>query len=78
MTTLSDSDYISQKNLSTRIKHGKATIKHWYKSVYELKNRELENQHCPHVLGIDEHFFSHKQECAITLYDLGKHGCLIL
>ncbi len=64
---------ISQKDLSTRIKHGKATIERWYKSVYELENRELENQHCPRMLGIDEHFFSRKQGYATTLCDLGKH-----
>ena len=64
---------ISQKDLSTRIKHGKATIERWYKSLYETENLELQNQDCPRVLGIDEHFFSRKQGFATTLCDLGKH-----
>lgn len=64
---------ISQKDLSTRIKHGKATIERWYKSVYEKENLELHNQDCPRMLGIDEHFFSRKQGFATTLCDLGKH-----
>lgn len=64
---------ISQKDLSNRLKHGKATIERWYKSVYETENLELQNQHCPRMLGIDEHFFSRKQGFATTLCDLGKH-----
>lgn len=64
---------ISQKDLSVRIKRGKATIERWYKSVYEIEGRELDNQLCPRILGIDEHFFSRKQGYATTLCDLGKH-----
>lgn len=64
---------ISQKDLARRIKHGKATIERWYKSVYETENLELHNQLCPRMLGIDEHFFSRKQGFATTLCDLGKH-----
>ncbi len=64
---------VSQKDLSARIKQGKATVERWYQSVYEKENREFSAQLCPRVLGIDEHFFSRKQGFATTLCDLGKH-----
>ena len=67
------SEGISQKDLAKRVKHGKATIERWYKSVYATENLELQNQACPRMLGIDEHFFSRKQGFATTLCDLGKH-----
>jgi len=67
------SEGISQKDLAKRVKHGKATIERWYKSVYATENLELQNQVCPRMLGIDEHFFSRKQGFATTLCDLGKH-----
>ena len=65
---------ISQKDLADRIKHGKATIERWYKTVYEKESLELQNKACPRVLGIDEHFFSRKQGFATTLCDLRKHS----
>lgn len=63
---------ISQKDLAKRVKHGKATIERWYKSLYDIEHLELQNQLCPRMLGIDEHFFSRKQGYATTLCDLGK------
>jgi len=64
---------VSQKDLSERFKQGKATIERWYRHIYDLEHRELQNRPCPRVLGIDEHFFSRKQGYATTLCDLKKH-----
>lgn len=64
---------VSQKALSERYKKGKATIERWYQRQYEEQHRELMNQPCPVVLGIDEHSFSKKAGFATTLCDLRKH-----
>ena len=64
---------ISQKELSTHFKKGKATIERWYQRRYRLENKELSNTPCPIVLGIDEHSFSRKQGFSTTLCDLRKH-----
>lgn len=64
---------IPQKDLSERYKKGKATIERWYQRHYEEQHRELMNQPCPVVLGIDEHFFSKKEGFATTFCDLRKH-----
>lgn len=64
---------VSQKDLSTQFKKGKATIERWYQRRYRLENKELSNTPCPIVLGIDEHSFSRKQGFATTLCDLRKH-----
>ncbi|WP_412758268.1 ISL3 family transposase, partial [Legionella bozemanae] len=64
---------VSQKALSERYKKGKATIERWYQRLYEEQHRELLNQPCPVVLGIDEHSFSKKAGFATTLCDLRKH-----
>jgi transposase len=64
---------ISQKDLAVNLKLGKATIERWYHKSFWLKNQQLQNRHCPQVLGIDEHFFSKKQGYATTLCDLAKH-----
>ncbi|MDX1900875.1 MAG: ISL3 family transposase [Gammaproteobacteria bacterium] len=64
---------ISQKDLSRDLKLGKATIERWYHREYLLAHKEISNQSCPQVLGIDEHFFSKKQGYATTLCDLRKN-----
>jgi transposase len=64
---------ISQKDLATHFKKGKATIERWYQRRYRLENKELINTPCPIVLGIDEHSFSRKQGFSTTLCDLRKH-----
>lgn len=64
---------VSQKDLSARYKKGKATIERWYQRLYEEQHRELLNQPCPVVLGIDEHSFSKRAGFATTLCDLRKH-----
>lgn len=63
----------SQQDLSKDFKMGKATIERWYHQRYILENQEMQNQACPQVLGIDEHFFSKKQGYATTLCNLRKH-----
>lgn len=63
----------SQQDLSKDFKMGKATIERWYHQRYLLASKEIQNQHCPQVLGIDEHFFSKKQGYATTLCNLRKH-----
>jgi transposase len=63
----------SQQSLSRDFKMGKATIERWYHQQYLLAGKEIETNHCPTVLGIDEHFFSRKQGYATTFCNLRKH-----
>lgn len=64
---------VSQKDLARQFKLGKATIERWYHKHYELAFKEIEQKECPHVLGIDEHFFSKKEGYATTFCNLRKH-----
>jgi len=64
---------ISQQTLSHQLKLGKATIERWYHQQYQLAHREIEQKHCPTVLGIDEHFFSKQQGYVTTFCNLRKH-----
>lgn len=66
-------DGISQKTLSDRLAIGQATVERWYQSLLEIKVSRRENNPCPRVLGIDEHFFTRKQGYATTLCDLAGH-----
>jgi transposase len=63
---------ISQKTLAARERLGSATVYRWYQDFLDLKLRERQNDPCPRVLGIDEHFFSRKDGFATTFCDLGK------
>lgn len=63
----------SQQDLSKDFKMGKATIERWYHKRYLLEYKEMQNEPCPQVLGIDEHFFSKKQGFATTLCNLKRH-----
>jgi len=63
---------ISQKTLAQRERLGSATVQRWYHELMDLKLRERQNDPCPRVLGIDEHFFSRKDGFATTFCDLGK------
>lgn len=62
---------ISQKTLAARERLGSATVYRWSQDFLDLKLRERQNDPCPRVLGIDEHFFSRKDGYATTLCDLG-------
>lgn len=65
---------VSQKDLASQFKQGKATIERWYHKQYQEQSRELMNMPCPVVLGIDEHSFSRKRQgFATTFCDLRKH-----
>lgn len=63
---------ISQKTLAARERLGSATVYRWSQDFLDLKLRERQNDPCPRVLGIDEHFFSRKDGYATTFCDLGK------
>ncbi|MBI4566436.1 MAG: ISL3 family transposase [Planctomycetes bacterium] len=63
---------ISQKTLATRERLGSATVSRWYQDLLDRKLRERQNDPCPRILGIDEHFFSRKDGYATTFCDLGK------
>ena len=63
---------ISQKTLARRERLGGSTVDRWYREFLDLKLRERQNDPCPRVLGIDEHFFSRKDGYATTFCDLGK------
>lgn len=63
---------ISQKTLAERERLGSATVFRWYQQLLAVKLRERQNDPCPRVLGIDEHFFSRKDGFATTFCDLGK------
>lgn len=66
-------DGICQKTLAHRLGIGQATIERWYQSLLELNVSRRQNEPCPRVLGIDEHFFTRKQGYATTLCDLAHH-----
>lgn len=62
----------TQRSLSQEIGLGSATIERWYQDRFVIKNKELQNAHCPRVIGIDEHFFTRKSGYATTVADLTK------
>ena len=64
---------ISQHTLAVQEHLGRATVERWYQELWEVKLRERQNDPCPRVLGIDEHFFSRKDGYATTLCDLQRH-----
>lgn len=66
-------DGICQRTLSDRLSIGEASVERFYRSMLELNLSRRQNNPCPRVLGIDEHFFTRKQGYATTLCDLGKH-----
>jgi transposase len=66
-------DGICQKLLAQRLGIGQATIERWYQSLLQLKLSRRQNEPCPRVLGIDEHFFTRKQGYATTFCDLAHH-----
>ena len=66
-------DGICQKTLAKRLNIGEATVERWYRDILKLKLSRSQNDPCPKVLGIDEHFFTRKQGYATTLCDLANH-----
>lgn len=66
-------DGICQKLLSDRLEIAQATVERCYRDFLALKLTRSQNDPCPRVLGIDEHFFTRKQGYATTLCDLAHH-----
>jgi len=64
---------VSQRKLTVTHRVGSATVERWYQSLIKQRVSELSSRTCPQVLGIDEHFFSHKKGYATTLVDLKNH-----
>ena len=65
-------DGISQKTLADRHGLGSSTVWRWFQEMTDVKLRERQDEPCPRILGIDEHFFSRKDGFATTFCDLGK------
>lgn len=64
---------VTQRKLSRTHAISPATVERWYQHHVAQRLSEMSNRPCPQVLGIDEHFFSHKQGYATTLVDLKNH-----
>ncbi len=64
---------ISQKTVANNLRVGITTVERWYQKRYRLERGESSNSPCPSILGIDEHFFSHKQGFATTFCNLKTH-----
>ncbi len=67
---------ISQVDLARSVKIGAATIERWYHFFLKKKESEIQDQHYPKYLGIDEHFFSRKHGFVTTLCSLDRHRIL--
>jgi len=67
-------DGISQKTLSERLSIGNATVERWFQDFLDLKLAQRQNNPCPRVLGIDEHFFTKKEGYATTFCDVGNRS----
>ncbi len=66
-------DGICQSQLALRTGLGSATVERWYHRFLGRIVAERQNDPCPRVLGIDEHFFTRKDGFATTFCDLQKH-----
>ena len=64
---------VSQRKLSQTHDSSPATVERWYQGFLKQKLSEMSDRQCPRVLGIDEHFFTHKRGYATTLVDLKNH-----
>jgi len=60
-------------HLSKTHRIGTATVERWYQDFVKYRVKELQGRRPPIVLGIDEHFFTHKKGFATTLVDLRNH-----
>ncbi len=64
---------ITQRKLSKTHHISPATVERWYQYHISQRRSEMSNRPCPRVLGIDEHFFTHKKGYATTFVDLKNH-----
>jgi transposase len=63
-------DGISRSRLSQLEGTWSTTVQRRFEEFFQRAQGERSGADCPRVLGIDEHFFSHKQGYATTFCDL--------
>jgi transposase len=63
-------DGICQSTLRNRLKISSSTVERWSHDFLKFKASMNNNNPCPIVLGIDEHFFTKKDGYATTICDL--------
>ncbi len=66
-------DGINRSRLGRREGIGAATVERYFRRGLQRQFREWYSPRCPQVLGIDEHFFTHRKGDATTLCDLQRH-----
>jgi len=64
---------ICQSRLSELAAIGSATVERWYHDYLKVSVSRWQNNPCPMVIGIDEHFFSRRTGYATTICDLKNH-----
>jgi len=66
-------DGINRSRLGRREHIGAATVERYFRHGLKRQFNEWHSCRCPQVLGIDEHFFTHRKGYATTLCDLRNH-----
>ena len=66
-------DGINRSRLGRREAIGAATVERYFRHGLTRQFREWHSPRCARVLGIDEHFFTHRKGYATTLCDLRNH-----
>ena len=65
-------DGISQATLAYKHRLSTSTVEKWYQDFIYYEHQKIHQLRCPKVMGIDEHFFTHKKGYATTFVDLGR------
>jgi transposase len=66
-------DGVNRSRLGRREAIGAATVERYFRHGLARQFRQWHSPRCPLVLGIDEHFFTHRKGYATTLCDLHNH-----
>ena len=66
-------DGINRSRLGRREGIAAATVERYFRHGLKHQFSEWHSRRCPRMLGIDEHFFTHRKGYATTLCDLRKH-----
>ncbi len=66
-------DGINRSRLGRREAIGAATVERYFRHGLTRQFRQWHSPRCPRVLGIDEHFSTHRKGYATTLCDLRNH-----
>ncbi len=66
-------DGINRSRLGRREGIGEATVERYCERHLARQHAEWHPPECPKFLGVDEHFFTHRQGYATTLCDLKNH-----